>query len=56
LASVLGPRQEYERFRAWFVDGAIEANRDGRVTYDSIRAVLTDPYDYEQQSDLSDFL
>jgi hypothetical protein len=55
MASVLGPREEYERFRAWFVDRAIEANRDGRLNYDAIRAVLTDPYDYEQQSDLSDF-
>jgi hypothetical protein len=55
MTSVLGSREEYERFRAWFVDRAIEANRDGRLNYDSIRAVLTDPYDYDQQSDLSDF-
>jgi hypothetical protein len=55
MASVLGAREEYERFRAWFVERAIEANHDGRINYDSVRAILRAPYDYDQQSDLSDF-
>lgn len=41
MASVLGLPEEYERFRAWFVDRAVEANHDGRLNYDSILAVLT---------------
>jgi hypothetical protein len=48
-------RQEYERFRAWFVDRAIEENHDGRRNYDPYREVLTEPYDFEDQTTLFDF-
>jgi hypothetical protein len=55
MESYLTPREEYERFRAWFVDRAIEANHDKRKDYAPVREALTEPYDYEQQSELSDF-
>jgi hypothetical protein len=51
----LQPREDYKRFRAWFVDRAIEYNHDGRVNYDHIRQVLTEPYNFEDQTSLFDF-
>lgn len=51
----LQPREKYERFRAWFVDRAIEQNHDGRFNYDPFRELLTDPYDFEDQTSLTDF-
>lgn len=55
VTKYLRPREKYERFRAWFVDRAIEQNHDGRINYDPFRELLTDPYDYEDQTSLSDF-
>lgn len=55
ISEYLQPRNKYEEFRAWFVDRAIEQNHDGRVNYDPFHAVLTDPYDFEEQTSLSDF-
>jgi hypothetical protein len=43
MASLLAPREEYESLRAWFADRAIEATHDGRINYDTIREVPTDP-------------
>ncbi|RQG90881.1 hypothetical protein [Natrarchaeobius chitinivorans] len=51
----LQPRDEYERFRAWFVDRAIDENHDGRRNYDPYREVLTEQYDFEGQTSLFDF-
>lgn len=45
----------YERFRAWFVDRAVEENHDDRINYADYRAALTDPYDFERQQTLFDF-
>lgn len=55
MADYLQPRAEYERFRAWFVDRAIEENHDGRRNYEPYREVLTRPYDFEDQTSLFDF-
>ncbi|KAB1197872.1 MULTISPECIES: hypothetical protein [Haloferax] len=52
---IINSREEFERFRAWFVDRAIEENHDGRINYDDVREMLTDPYDFERQRSLFDF-
>ena len=54
IDEVIDDRKEYERFRAWFVDRAIEENHDKRINYSDIRAVLTDPYDFKRQRTLFD--
>lgn len=54
INDVIDDRAEYERFRAWFVNRAIEENHDKRVNYTDIRATLTEPYDYERQRTLFD--
>jgi hypothetical protein len=51
----LKPQDEYERLRAFIIDRAIEANKDNRRNYDDYRALLTDPYDFEDQTTLGDF-
>lgn len=55
IENVIDDWDAYRRFRAWFVDRAIEENHDGRVNYTDYRAVLTDPYDFQQQKSLFDF-
>lgn len=55
ITGILTPRNEYERFRAWFVDRAIEQNRDGRRNYDPYTELLTEPYEFEDQTSLFDF-
>ncbi|SIS19686.1 hypothetical protein SAMN05421752_1249 [Natronorubrum thiooxidans] len=55
IQDYLQPWEEYERFRAWFVDRAIEENHDARRNYDPYREVLTEPYDFEDQTTLFDF-
>ncbi len=54
MDDVIDDREEYERFRAWFVDRAIEENHDKRYNYSDIRAALTEPYDYRRQRTLFD--
>ena len=55
IDSVIDSRDEYERFRAWFVDRAIQENHDDRRNYEVVREILTEPYDFEEQRPLSDF-
>lgn len=55
MAEVIDDQEEYERFRAWFVDRAIEENHDERINYTDYRAALTDPYDFERQRSLFDY-
>jgi hypothetical protein len=53
--TVFDSDDEYKRFRAWFVDRAIEENHDGRVNYDETRELLTEPYDFDEQQTLFDY-
>jgi hypothetical protein len=55
VENYLQPQEEYERLRAFFVDRAIKVNKDDRRNYDDYRALLTDPYDFEDQTTLGDF-
>lgn len=55
IENYLKPQKEYERLRAFFIDRAIEVNKDNRRNYDDYRALLTDPYDFEDQTTLGDF-
>lgn len=48
-------QEQYEKFRAWVVNRAIEENRHAQHDYSAIRAALTEPYDYKHQQTLSDF-
>ncbi|MFC6723382.1 hypothetical protein ACFQE1_03025 [Halobium palmae] len=52
---LIDDQSQYEEFRAWLVDRAIEENRHAQYDYSDIRAVLTDPYDFKRQQTLSDF-
>lgn len=55
IEKYLQPQNEYERLRGFFIDRAIEANKDNRRNYDDYRALLTNPYDFEDQTTLGDF-
>ncbi|WP_276302557.1 hypothetical protein [Halorussus lipolyticus] len=55
MDDIINDRDEYERFRAWFVDRAIEENHHAQYDYSGIRASLTDPYDFERQKTLFDY-
>lgn len=55
VAEYLQPQDKYEQFRAFFIDRAIEANKDNRRNYDDYRALLTDPYNFEDQKTFGDF-
>lgn len=55
MEELIDNRVEYDRFRAWIVDRAIEENRHAQHDYSDIRAALTEPYDFERQRTLSDF-
>lgn len=54
MDSVITDREEYEEFRAWIVDKAIEENRHPQYNYSDMRAILTEPYDYQKQRTLFD--
>jgi hypothetical protein len=54
LETVLDDDEEYETFRAWIVDRAIEENSHTQYDYSDIRATLTDPYDFKKQRTLFD--
>jgi hypothetical protein len=55
MEDLLSDDEQYKAFRAWIVDRAIAENRHAQIDYSPIRAVLTEPYDYEEQRTLSDF-
>lgn len=55
IAEYLKPQDEYERLRAFFIDEAIEVNKDNRRNYDDYRELLIDPHDFEDQTRLGDF-
>jgi len=55
MEDIIQDRQQYEEFRAWIVDRAIEQNEHAQVDYSAIKDVLTEPYDYDHQQTLSDF-
>lgn len=55
MRDLIDDQDEYEEFRAWLVDRAIEENRHAQHDYTAIRAALTEPYDYKRQQTLSDF-
>lgn len=54
MDEVINEREEYKRFRAWFVDRAIDENHDKRINYTDIRAALTEPYEFKRQQTLFD--
>jgi len=54
MREVIDNREQYEEFRAWIVDRAIEENRHAQHNYSDIRAALTEPYDYQKQKTLFD--
>lgn len=55
MREVIDDRSQYEEFRAWIVDRAIEENRHAQHDYSAIREALTEPYDYQRQPTLDDF-
>ena len=54
MNDVIDDQEEYEEFRAWMVNRAIEENRHAQHNYSDIRAELTEPYNYKKQKTLFD--
>ena len=54
MNAIIDDRNQYETFRAWIVDRAIEENSHAQHDYSAIREALTEPYDYEKQRTLFD--
>ncbi|SFG01213.1 hypothetical protein SAMN04488063_1125 [Halopelagius inordinatus] len=55
MSDVINDRNQYEEFRAWIVDRALEENAHAQVDYSDLRSLLTEPYDYKRQRTLFDF-
>lgn len=55
MNSVISDQERYDEFRAWIIDRSIEENRHAQKNYDTVRNVLTDPYDFKRQQTFSDF-
>jgi len=54
METLIDDREQYEEFRAWVVDRAIEENSHAKHDYSAIRSTLTEPYDYKKQRTLFD--
>lgn len=54
MRNILDDQDEYEEFRAWIVNRAIQENRHAQHDYSAIHAALTESYDYQTQRTLFD--
>lgn len=53
--SFIQNREDFENFRAWLTNKAIEINGHSQKDYEPVYETLIDPYDFEQQQTLFDF-